>query len=249
MKGQRVLLTGSRPERYAVRLREAGAVPVEVPTIAVRPIRSAELDRAVGRLARFDWVAVTSPNGVRAVFDRLRALDLVPPPEVRWAAVGPATASELEARGVTVAVTPPAGVGVALADALGDLAGRAVLLPRSDAASDDLPAALAARGAEVQAIDAYRTIEGPGTSRVPLAEALAGGVDAVVFTSGSTVRGFVRLAGDPSRVLGEGAAIVAIGPVTAAAAREAGIEQVAVARDRTPGGVVEALEEALHVGT
>jgi len=248
VKGRRVLLTGSRPERYAARLHETGAVPVEVPTIAVRPIESVELDRAVGCLARFDWVAVTSPNGVRAVFDRLRALDLVLPPEVRWAAVGPATASELEARGVNVAAVPPAGVGVAIADALGEVAGRAVLLPRSAAASDDLLAALAARGAEVRAIDAYRTIEGPETSRAPLAEALAGGIDAVVFTSGSTVRGFVRLAGDPAHALGEGSAIVAIGPVTAAAVREAGIERVAVARERTPGGVVEALEEALHVG-
>jgi len=248
VKGRRVLLTGSRPERYAARLREGGAVPVEVPTIAVRPIESRELDRALGRLARFDWVAVTSPNGVRAVFDRLRALDLAPPPEVRWAAVGPATASELEARGVNVAAVPPAGVGVAIADALGDVAGRAVLLPRSAAASDDLPAALESRGAEVHAIDAYRTAEGPETSRAPLGEVLAGGIDAVVFTSGSTVRGFVRLAGDPARALRD-VVTVAIGPVTAAAAREAGIGPVVVARERTPRGVAEALEEAMHVGT
>lgn len=244
MNGRRIVLTGSRPGAYAARLRASGAIPIAIPMIEIRPIASAELDEALRELERFDWVAVTSPNGVRSVFDRLDELDVTPPPSLRWAAVGPATRSALETRGVAVDVTPRAGVGVAIAEALGDLSGARVLLPRSAAASDELPRALATRGARVRAIDAYETVEGPETSRASLGEALERGVDAVVFTSGSTVRGWARLTGSPAESLA-GAVVTAIGPVTADVSRDLGLAPVTVAEERTPDGVVRALERAL----
>jgi uroporphyrinogen III methyltransferase/synthase len=132
------------------------------------------------------------------------------------------------------------GTGARLAEALGAVAGKRVLLARARRASADLPRILRARGAEVTDVPVYETVEGPESARGPLAEALTRGIGAIVFTSGSTVRGFARLAGDPAHIL-RGTTVLAIGPTTAAVARLAGLDP-RVARARTPEAIVEALE-------
>jgi uroporphyrinogen-III synthase len=163
----------------------------------------------------------------------------------RWAAVGPATAAALEAEGVRVERVPATATGAAISGVLGDLAGARLLLPRARIAGGELPAALAARGAVVDAVAAYDTVVGPERSRAPLADALAAGLDAAVFTSGSTVAGFFRLAADPGAALAEIPAI-AIGASTARALEEEGIEPAAVAAAPRPAGIVEALERVAH---
>ncbi len=242
MRSPRVLVTGSDPARYAARLEAAGARPVVVPTIAVRALEGDPLDAALRGLAERDWIVVTSPNGARAALDRLETVRVALPAGPRWAAVGPRTAAVLEARGVRVACVPGAALGAAIPDAMGDVAGRSVLLLRARAAGDDLPAILRDRGAEVDDVPAYETVVGPESSRAALAAALADGLDAIVFTSGSTVRGYLRLGGSP------GAGVAAcIGPSSARAARKAGFTAVAVADERSPEGIVRALGTEVDV--
>ncbi len=240
MSGPRVLLTGTRPGRVGRLLEDHGAVPLAVPTIAIRALQGDPLDGALRRAEGCDWVVVTSPNGARLVLQRLAELGLDPPSGPRWAAVGPRTRETLAAAGVTIAAEPAARMGAAIPDAMGDVEGVQVLLLRSAAAADDLPALLAARGARVEDVPAYEIVEGPEESRVPLGEALAAGLDAAVFTSGSTIRGFARLVENTPAVLSR-TRVVCIGPVTARAAREAGVGRIRTARDRTPAAVVAAV--------
>lgn len=239
MRGWRVLVAASDGEAIARRLEEAGAIPVGVPTIAIRPVVSPALDAALREAGRYDWIVVTSANGVAAVFDRFRAAGSEVPAGPRWAAVGPKTAAALDARGVTPDVVPDAGIGAAIPADIGEIAGRRVLLARAAGAGEDLPEILRRRGADVDDLVAYETVEGPAESRGALEAALEEGLDAAIFTSGSTARGFVRLAGG-TRAL-DGVVVVVIGPSTAAAAREAGIEPDAVASERSPEGLVAAL--------
>lgn len=241
MRGARVLVTGSNPGPVCRLLEDRGAVPLAVPTIAVRAIHGEPLDGALRRAEGYDWIVVTSPNGARLVLRRLAELGLPVPARPRWAAVGPATREALAAGGVTVAAEPPAQVGAAIADVMGEVDGARVrvLLLRSAAAADDLPRRLAARGGQVDDVAAYEVVEGPEASRGPLAQAVAAGLDAAVFTSGSTVRGFARLVEDPPAALSR-ARIVCIGPVTARAAKRAGLTGVRTASDRRPASIVAA---------
>lgn len=214
-------------------------MPLPVPTIAVRALEGEPLDGALRRAGEHDWVVVTSPNGARLVLRRMAELGLTVPAGPRWAAVGPATRAALVEGGVAVSAEPADQVGAAIPAAMGPLKGAKVLLLRSAAAADDLPRGLAARGAEVEDVPVYEIVEGPEASRRSLDRAVAGGLDAAVFTSGSTVRGFARLVVDPRVALGR-ARIVCIGPVTARAAMRAGLTGVHTARDRSPAAIVAA---------
>lgn len=246
MKGWRVLVTRPEAGPLKERLRERGAIPVVVPTIEIVELGpGGRLDDAAREIEAFGWIVVTSVHGARALFRRLRALSIAPPASPRWAAVGPATAAALEAEGVRVERVPAAGTGVALAGLLGDLTGVRVLLPRARIAGADLPAALRARGARVDDVAAYETVIGPERSRAPLATALDEGLEAAVFTSGSTVEGFFRLAAAPRRALAEIPA-VCIGISTARALADAGFEPAAVAEEPSPRAIVEALERTAH---
>jgi uroporphyrinogen-III synthase len=146
----------------------------------------------------------------------------------RWAAIGPATRAVLEHAGITVAVQPSRATGNAMAVELPVVHGDRVLVIRGDLADKELAAALRARGAEVDDVVAYRTREAPASSGPLLRRALADGpIDAVVFTSGSTVRGLVALARTTSVDMSS-IPSVCIGPETAADARVAGFSVLAV---------------------
>jgi porphobilinogen synthase len=167
-------------------------------------------------LSAFDWVVVTSAAGVEA----LPAIASGP----RWAAVGESTAGMLRARGATVDLVPSEANGAALADALPDPAGKRVLLVRASHADPDLPAGLRARGAVVEEVTAYETVEGPAESTGMLRDALGDpDVAAVVFASGSAVRGFVKLGG------GTALPAITIGPRTSLVARNQGFQVIAEA--------------------
>lgn len=246
MRGWRVLVPRPAGGELSRLLGGRGAIPVEIPLIAIRPPSDdGALDAAARAIDGYDWIVVTSVNGVRAVFDRLLTLGIAPPERPRWVAVGPATAAAVAAEGMRVARVPESGTGAAIAGELGDLDGQRVLLPRARIASEDIPEALGARGARVDAVAAYDTVIGPESSREPLARALDAGLHAAIFTSGSTVAGFVRLAGDPRARLAE-AVTVCIGPTTARVLEEAGVRPSRVAARRTSEALVEALEEVAH---
>ncbi|WP_261560491.1 bifunctional uroporphyrinogen-III C-methyltransferase/uroporphyrinogen-III synthase [Frankia tisae] len=231
-------------------LRSHGASPLEVPTIAVEPPRTAApMERAIGGLVtgRYQWVVFTSVNAVRAVQEKVeeRSLDARAFAGVKVAAIGEATAEALRAFGIRPDLIPS---GQQSSEGLLedwpeydeslDLLDR-VLLPRADIATETLVAGLKDRGWQVDDVTAYRTVRA-APPPAPIREALKGGrVDAVVFTSSSTVRNLVGIAGKPH----ETTVIAVIGPATAATAQELGLRVDVQAPEASIPALVGALAE------
>ena len=223
------------------RLLEARDIsPVLVATVAIDLSSTArELDAMLDGLAGAEWLVLTSANGAEALVARLIVGNQQLPGDTRIAAVGPATADTLAAAGIRVDHVPDEFVTVAIADGLGQIAGRRVVLARADAATPDLRDALIARGAKVEEVIAYRTIEGPGSSRDPLHAALQRDLDGIAFTSGSTVRGLTRLASPMDRGRARALPAFCIGPVTAGEARNSGFHIAAIALEHTAAGLAD----------
>ena len=207
----------------------------------------APLDRAINKIEQFDWLILTSAQAVRAVIER--AADLRRPlvrsgSRVRVACVGPVTADSARKADMPVEYVAVTHNGVALANELGGkLQGAQVLLPRSDRANPDLPAALERFGAQVSEVIAYRTLKPAETGQDGLRKIVDGRADAILFFSPSAVQHFAEFVG--AAELGEIAsklAVTAVGPVTANVLREAGVRPAVVAQDTTAVSVVEALE-------
>ena len=208
-----VLVTrpGGENDPLVAALHARGYRVSAVPTVLTRAVSVEWPD-----LARYDWVIVTSATGVATLPGALAG--------PRWAAVGESTASALRAKGVSADIVPAEANGAALAKALPDPAGARVLLVRASLADPDLPAGLRGRGALVEEITAYETVEGPAESAEDLRQALQqADLAAVVFASGSAVRGFMKLGG-PTNI-----PAVTIGPHTSAVARDSGFNVVAEA--------------------
>lgn len=245
LAGRRILVT--RPRRQSrqmcERLSRLGAQPVAVPTITIAgPRPGGPLDTSIRLIDRYDWVVITSTNGARAVLARARALDVnLAGTRPRWAAIGPATAATLQEAGVRVALTPSRYLTGAVAEALADVTGLRILLPRTNAAGPALGEALIARGAIVDEVTAYRTVLAPQRSRAEVRRLIGSrAVDTVLFTSASTVRGLVRLLGEERDGL-RAMVIGCIGPVTAAAVADEGFEATVVASEHTTDGLIAAL--------
>lgn len=244
LDGLRVVVT--RAAHQAAELRSAfeaagGAVAL-LPLLEVVPPRDERpVERAAASVATFDWLAFTSANAVRAFLPRAAPADL---PAV--AAVGPATASALRSFGVEprIEAGSPRAAGLA-ADLRSRIsAGARVLLPQADDARPELARALAAAGAEVEAVVAYQK-RLPGSAPA-IAEALfaAAPLGWVTFTSPRIVRGFVELLGDWQRRRGELLA-VSIGPVTSGELRRHGVEPAAEAARPEARAMVRAVVRAV----
>ncbi|MGH9077522.1 MAG: uroporphyrinogen-III synthase, partial [Acidimicrobiales bacterium] len=251
--GRRVVVTRARAQAPALSapLRELGARPVEVPVIEIvapadggAGLRAAAAGLAEGR---FTWVVFTSANAVAPLVDALA--DARSFAGARIAAIGPGTAGALARYRLVPDLVPERAVGEGLVEAFppapgagpagpGGGEGDRVLLVRAATGRDVLPAGLSARGWDVDVVEAYRTVPArPGPALLAAAE----GADAVCFTSSSTVTGLVEALGRA----GVPPVVACIGPVTAATAREAGLQVTAVAREHTIAGLVEALCAAL----
>jgi uroporphyrinogen III methyltransferase/synthase len=243
----RLLVTrpDAQQDLLMARLAQAGIGVVSVPTVSLEPPTDADVARLASLLPAADWVVVTSANGVGALVAALSGRPL--PTGVRLAAVGPATADALERSGLQVAAVPPRYLTIAIADALGDVAGRRVVLARADAATPDLRGALVSRGATVSEVTAYRTVEGPAASRDLIRLALEDGLDGILFTSGSTVRGLLKLVPSHERQRVTRLPAFCIGPVTAAAANHSGFAVAAVADEYTAGGLARATIQHFQV--
>jgi uroporphyrinogen III methyltransferase/synthase len=243
-------LLDTRPEldeRLRAAVEELGFRHIHVPTIAIdaAPADSG-LERARSQLGAYDWVVVTSRRGVEAL--------LADGPKVaartRWAAVGNSTADTLRRHGVEVACVPGAATAAAIPAAMarmGPLTGARVLLARADAADTALPQRLAEMGAEVDDVVAYRTATAPAGSRGALASALEDPqLEALVFASGSAVKGLVELAGGGAATL-RGLKVITIGPKTTEAARHHGFMVTRQSDTRDSAGLAAALRSALDV--
>jgi len=242
--GRRIVVTRARRQASALveRLAALGAATVEVPVIAIgEPADGgAGLAAAVERLAggRVDWVVVTSPNGAERLLAALRAAgrDARALGGVGIAAIGPGTAGVLGRAHLVPDLVPERFVAEALLDAFpaAGPAGGTVLLARAAVARDVLPEGLAARGWAVDVVEAYRTEPVPldGAQRAAVA-----GAEVVTFTSSSTVTNLLAAVG-PEAVP---PVVAAIGPITAAAARDHGLTVDVEAEVHTIDGLVDAL--------
>ncbi len=247
LRGLRIAVTrpAAQADDFLRGLRALGAEAVSHPTIRIQgPSDPEPLRQAVQSLDRFDWIVFTSANGVARFWHVLEAGGGAVgwPTQIRVAAIGPATAEALRGRGIEAEVMPEEYVAEAVANALIDLhelTGRKVLLPRAAEARKVLPERLRAAGAAVEEVVAYET--GPDPEGIAeLRNALdRGELDMVTFTSASTVREFVGQAGLDLGV----ARVAVIGPVTAAAARAAGLRVDVEAKDYTVDGMLVAIRE------
>ncbi len=250
--GKKILITRprERASRFAALLREEGAEPVEVPTIQIVPPTSWEpLDRALMAIHTYQWLVFTSVTGVQAFFGRFDAQHRLPEDlgGLSICAIGPATADELRGRGVQVAVMPSEYRAEAVVESLSafPLQDTRVLIPRAAVARDILPRALAARGAQVDVVEAYRTVL-PSVDLAPDICRLfeQGAIDAVTFTSSSTVTNFVTLLGegDLPHLLRD-TVVACIGPITADTARSYGLTPTIVAQEYTVPALARAIVE------
>jgi uroporphyrinogen III methyltransferase/synthase len=246
LSGVRVLVTRTREQAGELSgvLRELGADVVEAPAIRVAPPRNlGRIDRGVARLAEhgFAWAVFTSANGVRAIAARMQAagLDARAFGETRVAAVGPGTADALARIGIVADLIPASFTTAAVGEAFPPGSGR-VLLARADVVEPGLDEALRSKGWQVERVTAYRLL---GRTSMPAGvrkAVLEGGIDVLTFASGGTVRAFTKLLnGKPGR----GTKVVCIGPVTARAAREAGLRVTKVAGEHTIQGLAAAVLE------
>lgn len=246
-----VLVTrpAAQAAELVARLREHGVRALVVPTVAIEASSAAAgLDRMLDTLDGADWLVLTSANGAEALAARIARTGRAVPAGTRVAAVGPATADALRAAGLRVDHVPADYLTVAIASGLGDLDGRRVVLARADAATPELREALLTRGAIVEEVVAYRTVEGPASSRDPLRAALHADLDGVTFTSSSTVRGLLRLASAVDRGRARSLPAFCIGPVTAATARRAGFHVAAVAAEHTACGLATSIADHFDRG-
>ncbi len=250
--GWRVLVPRTKEQAASVseRLRSYGAVPQVVPTIAVEPPRAPQqMERAIKGLVtgRYQWIAFTSANAVRAVREKLEdyGLDARAFAGIKVAAVGEQTAAALGEFGIKPDLVPEAeqsSEGLAAAwppyDDMLDPINR-VLLPRADIATETLVARLTDLGWETEDVTAYRTVRA-APPPAPIREAIkGGGFDAVLFTSSSTVRNLIGIAGKPHAVT----AVAVIGPQTAQTAAEYGLRVDVTASRPSATALVDALAE------
>ena len=230
----------TRPAGETGALEKAGYRVHAVPTIATQLLKFDRPD-----LTKYDWVVLTSGAGVEALGrspsplrgeGRGEGLKL----GLRWAAVGQATARALRASGIEPSLIPAESNGLALANALPDVRGKRILLVRASTASPDLPERLRERGAAVDEVAAYLTIEGPASSSAPLKAALADpDLAAIVFASGSAVRGFIALGGSTRWPA------ITIGPRTTREARALGFRVIAEAATQSAEALAAAVVEAI----
>jgi uroporphyrinogen-III synthase len=257
LSGLRILVGRARHQASALSsgLRELGAEVLEIPFIEIRKPRSYKpLDSALKKLHDYDWLVLTSVNGVDAVWERLHKLRLTKRhlKRLKVAAIGPATKKAIEKRGIKVNVVPEEYVAESVVECLRDqVAGKRVLLARAKVARDVIPRELRKLGAEVDVVEAYETVI-PQSSRTRLRAILKDSKrrpHVITFTSSSTVRNFVALLGDvwrgrprPRKASPlDGVRFASIGPITSSTLRELGLPVDIEATQYTIPGLIKAL--------
>lgn len=256
LDGVRVLVGRARHQAGALssELRKRGADVLEIPFIEIRPPRSFQpLDAALKNLKTYDWLILTSVNGVDAMWERLPKLHLTKKSleHLNIAAIGPATKKAIEKRGVKVHIVPEEYVAESVVRSMKKkVKGKRVLLVRAKIARDVIPKELRKAGAVVDVFEAYETVV-PASSRARLRAALKNSTrrpDVITFTSSSTVKNFVQLLGAAGRSRSgkrppslKEVFLASIGPVTSATLRELKLGVDIEAREYTIPGLVRAI--------
>ncbi len=249
--GRRVLVTRARSQadRMVSRLRALGAEPIVAPAIAFEPpSEPGRMVEAVSSLARYGCIVFTSANGVERLWAEVRrqGKDARAFSGAMLAAIGPGTATALEACGVSADLVPSVHKGEDLAEALLASFGAArprVLLARAEVARDVVPDTLRAAGCEVDVVPVYRTVPPAPEAYHAIATMLAeGALDCVTFTSTSTVDNVCDALGpDRAASLLASTCVASIGPITTASAERRGLRVDVSAEPHTIEGLIEAL--------
>lgn len=247
--GKRVVVTraAENSESLVRALQAEGAVVLLVPLVAFSlPDDVAVVDQAIREAGQYGWMLLTSQNAVRALRERSDTLGISLAKAmdgVRIAAVGPATAEAARGAGLHVEYVAVKHQGTALAEELSEkIAGKLILLPRSDRANPELVEKLESLGARVKEIVAYKTVRPDGLSGARVEKMVKEGVDAVLFFSPSAIHHLQDILGyEKFHEFSRRTLFAAIGPVTEEALRKAKVEHVAVAGDTTVGAAIAAL--------
>jgi len=253
LSGCRVLVSRAKKQAGALSglLRDLGCQVIEIPFIEIRkPSSYRPLDAALKNIADYDWLILTSVNGVEAMFQRMskNKVDASNLAHLKVAAIGPATKSAIEKHGLGVAVTPKEYIAESVVAALQQKVNtKRVLLVRAKVARDVIPRELRKAGAQVDVIEAYETVA-PATSARRLRAVLAGNrkPHAITFTSSSTVKNFVDLLGlrGARAAIKSGVRTASIGPVTSATLRQFGLPLNIEAKQYTMQGLADAIVAA-----
>jgi uroporphyrinogen-III synthase len=251
LQGWRILVSRAREQAGALSagLLALGAEVYEIPFIEIRPPRSfRSLDDSLRLIAEYEWLILTSVNGVRAFFDRMALLNL--PRRVlahlNIAAIGSATRAAIEREGLKVSVTPKEYVAESVVESLSDrVSGKRVLLCRAKIARDVIPNELRRLGAFLDVVEGYETVI-PQASRIELRAVLHDPLrrpHAILFTSSSTVKNYIALLGIRSGRSGlvEGVLNASIGPVTSDTLRQYELNVDVQADEHTIPGLIDAL--------
>jgi uroporphyrinogen-III synthase len=262
LANHRILVGRARHQAgvLASSLRGFGADVIEIPFIEIRPPASFQpLDTALRNVSDYDWLILTSVNGVEAMWGRLKELGIGGGPfaELQIAAIGPATRKSIEKRGLKVDVVPDEYVAESVVESLREkVVGKRILLVRAKVARDVIPDELRKIGGRVDVVEAYETVV-PKSSAGRLRSVLNDPErkpDVITFTSSSTVRNFVALlesTGKDSQGhlrhtgLLDGIKLASIGPVTSGTLRELGLPVDIEAREYTIPGLVRAIVAAV----
>jgi uroporphyrinogen-III synthase len=258
LAGRRVLVGRARHQASALStgLRKLGARVLEIPFIEIRkPASFQPLDKALSNIRLYDWLILTSVNGVEAMWERIRKLGLAKRHlyHLHIAAIGPATKKAIERHGLKVDVIPSQYVAESVVRILHTrVKERRVLLVRAKVARDVIPEELRAAGAQVDVVEAYETVA-PTSSRSRLRAALRKSLDFIAFTSSSTARNFVELLGADDEKSGRdllhknlfnGLKLASIGPITSATLRELNLPVHVEACQYTIPGLIEAIAKS-----
>jgi len=262
LRGIRVLVGRARHQAGALsaQLRRLGAQVIDIPFIEIRKPRSFKpLDEALKNLAGYDWLILTSVNGVEVMWKRMKKLRSTNRAlkHLQVAAIGPATKKAIEQRGLKVDVVPREYVAESVVRSLkGKVKRKRVLLVRAKVARDVIPRELRQAGARVDVTEAYETVV-PQASRKRLITVMKTPnkrPHVVTFTSSSTVRNFVELLGGSRQPRGrerprhtslDGILTASIGPVTSSTLRELGLPVDIEAKEFTIRGLLDAITHAI----
>jgi uroporphyrinogen III methyltransferase/synthase len=247
--GKRILVTRARRQAGSLSqlLAERGAQPIELPAIDIQAVADpGELDRAILNLGHYHWIVFTSVNGVESFWQRLNNLkqDSRALSDLKVSAIGPATAQVLETKGIIPDYVPQVYTSEGIIAGLKnqDIFGQRFLLPRADIADNGLAQGISRLGALVHEVTAYRTV--PAAEAITQAKQmiLSGKIDAITFTSSSTVTNLVAAFGEELPAISS-ARVACIGPKTAQTATKVGLSVDIIAREQTIPGLVTAMEE------
>ncbi len=253
LAGRRILVSRAKAQASVLSagLKAAGAQVLEIPFIQIRKPRSYRaLDTAIRGLSTYDWLILTSANGVQALFERMAKLgaDDAALRQLKIAAIGPATKKSIETHGFAVDIIPKEYVAESVVESLKDVVvGKRVLLARAKVARDVIPCELLKIASTVDVVEGYETVA-PKRSRTSLIAALNDPKkrpDVITFTSSSTARNFLDLIGPEVACSGllDGINFASIGPITTATLQELNFPVQIKAAEYTIPGLIKAIIE------